>query len=139
MVRELHLKMYPVTVLLMTDYEEVRRFHEHFGIEFEEYGGAFVAPFEIPGAGRFLLLGFRNYENALKDSILVHEIVHMKNFIMEFTGVLHDFENDEPEAYLTMYLYELLKHVIRHGDAEEIHLNSALPEIIKGTAKSDSV
>ncbi len=33
-----------------------------------------------------------------------HEAVHVVNRIYEFSGIKHDFKNDEPQAYLTGWI-----------------------------------
>lgn len=38
--------------------------------------------------------------------IIAHEIVHLKNFIYQDKGIDLDRYNDEPEAYLTGWLYK---------------------------------
>jgi len=35
---------------------------------------------------------------------VAHECIHIKNRIFEHTDILHDFKNDEPEAYLVGWL-----------------------------------
>jgi hypothetical protein len=45
----------------------------------------------------------------LKSEIIVHEVVHLVNFI--FRDIQHEtsHENDEPQAYLTQWLYKKIK------------------------------
>lgn len=33
-----------------------------------------------------------------------HEAIHIKNMIYQYSGIKHDFNNDEPEAYLTGWI-----------------------------------
>lgn len=52
---------------------------------------------------------FRNYIMAFEYSegtIIAHEIVHLKNYIYQDTGIELDRYNDEPEAYLTGWLFD---------------------------------
>ena len=37
---------------------------------------------------------------------IAHEVTHLVNFIFEDRGVELDFKNDEPQAYLTGYLFD---------------------------------
>ena len=43
------------------------------------------------------------------DDIVVHECVHLCNFILNDFGVLLDPDNDEPMAYLIQYLFNEVK------------------------------
>jgi hypothetical protein len=45
-------------------------------------------------------------------SSIVHEVVHVKNYICLWCGAELDMENDEPEAYLTGYLFEQIYEFI---------------------------
>lgn len=53
---------------------------------------------------------FRHFVVAFTDkkhlSNIAHEIVHLKNHIFKTIGAQVDFDNDEPEAYLTGYLFD---------------------------------
>lgn len=55
---------------------------------------------------------FRHFIVAFTDkdhlSNIAHEIVHLKNYIFKTIGARLDFDNDEPEAYLTGYLFDLI-------------------------------
>lgn len=35
---------------------------------------------------------------------IAHEVTHIKNMVMVHAGIKHDFNNDEPEAYLVGWL-----------------------------------
>lgn len=48
----------------------------------------------------------------LTDGIIVHECVHLVNFIYSHIGVELDINNDEHQAYLTQYIYEQIKKVV---------------------------
>lgn len=37
---------------------------------------------------------------------IAHEAIHIKNAVMKHSGIKHDFDNDEPEAYLTGWISE---------------------------------
>ncbi len=39
-------------------------------------------------------------------SNIAHEIVHLKNYIFKDCAIALDYENDEPEAYLTGWLFD---------------------------------
>lgn len=55
---------------------------------------------------------FRHFVVAFTDkkhlSNIVHEIVHLKNHIFKTIGAQSDFDNDEYEAYLSGYLFDLI-------------------------------
>ena len=47
-----------------------------------------------------------NNDGNCKLSQVVHECVHIKNFMFECLGINLDINNDELEAYTVQYLYE---------------------------------
>jgi len=55
---------------------------------------------------------YRHYVVAFTDkdhlSNIAHEIVHLKNYIFKTIGAQLDFDNDEAEAYLTGYLFDVI-------------------------------
>ena len=63
--------------------------------------------FKIPGAYREIGVAFDEYEDM---SIMVHEAVHIVNFIFEECGVKLDTINDEAQAYLTAWIFNQIKN-----------------------------
>jgi hypothetical protein len=49
--------------------------------------------------------------------IIAHEVVHIVNIIFKDCGVKLDLDNDEPQAYLTGYIF---KEIIKFIDYETI-------------------
>lgn len=45
-------------------------------------------------------------------TIIAHEIVHLKNYIFQDKGIELDKFNDEPEAYLTGWLYKQINNFL---------------------------
>ena len=113
---KLLLNTYPARVILCTSYEETTRLYASFGLEFTRKGAAFVEPLNCSNTGQFYVVGFANYQMALDNDILVHELIHLKNLISSNAGVINDPDNDEPEAYYYMYLFNTLSRAIRHDD-----------------------
>lgn len=54
-------------------------------------------------------------ENGVKDSVIVHEIVHVKNCLYFLCGMELDCKNDEPEAYLCGWLAENIFKFFKNG------------------------
>lgn len=56
--------------------------------------------------------GHRDYVVSFTDkdhlSNITHEVTHIKNFLFRDIGAQIDFEKDEPEAYLSGYLFDLI-------------------------------
>ena len=50
----------------------------------------------------------------LSDGIIVHECVHLVNFLYSHIGAELDINNDEHQAYLTQYIYEQIKNIINN-------------------------
>ena len=44
-----------------------------------------------------------------KNSIIVHEAVHIVNYIFEHNGIEPDLHNDEAQAYLTGWIFEQIE------------------------------
>jgi hypothetical protein len=47
-----------------------------------------------------------------KGTIIAHEIVHLKNYIYQDCSIELDRFNDEPEAYLTGWLFEQIETIL---------------------------
>ncbi len=63
---------------------------------------------------RHIIVAFRE-----KDlSVVAHEIVHIKNYILLGIGANLDLNNDEFEAYLTMYLFDKIYNFLNKINAE---------------------
>lgn len=45
-------------------------------------------------------------------NIIAHEIVHLKNYIYQDKGIELDRFNDEPEAYLTGWLFKQIETIL---------------------------
>ena len=63
-------------------------------------------------------IGYRNricfyYLKSVNDKTLVHESVHLANFIIDRCLIYSIPQNDEIQAYLTAYIYENLRGKIK--------------------------
>jgi len=47
-------------------------------------------------------------------TIIAHEIVHLKNYIYQDKGIELDRFNDEPEAYLTGWLFDQINNFLKN-------------------------
>lgn len=47
-------------------------------------------------------------------TIIAHEIVHLKNYIYQDKGIELDKFNDEPEAYLSGWLFEQIQTILNN-------------------------
>lgn len=121
MLRELRLAQYPCTVILSTSTRETQEVYQAFGLEAPNDANAYCQTLIMEGQGDFYFLHFNDYETALDDTILVHELIHLKNMILTSRGVQLDPANDEPEAYYFMYLFETIRDIIRHEDLPEVY------------------
>lgn len=45
-------------------------------------------------------------------AVIVHEVVHIVNFIFKSCGVKLDIDNDEPQAYLTSWLFNEISELL---------------------------
>lgn len=131
MIRELNLKMYPAAIIVSTSADETNSLREGWGLEPIDSGhAAFVQPLEVEfiggGTGQVFHLAFQSHETALDKSIVAHECIHLKNQICEYMGIIIDPTNDEPEAYLFGYLFDLINDTVRFSERDEI-----LPEVVE--------
>lgn len=53
------------------------------------------------------------FRKNVDDSIIVHECIHIVNFIFKISNVYLDVDNDETQAYLTQYIFKELKKIIK--------------------------
>jgi len=67
--------------------------------------------------GVCILLNFNNnYGAKISYGTIAHEAVHAASFILDSRGVVPDFNNDEPQAYLVEYIVnEIIKFVKAKG------------------------
>lgn len=55
--------------------------------------------------GFFIILNFNNqYDARITNGTIAHEALHATNFILKNRGVIEDFNNDEPQAYLLEWI-----------------------------------
>lgn len=75
--------------------------------------GAFVFTEIIKGGHKFSIVLKPNASNGY----IVHESVHLCSNIYDIHGIKPDIHNDEPQAYLTEWLYEQIEKVLlRHRE-----------------------
>lgn len=81
-----------------------------FGLDVGEYVYAHAFYDRIRENGKlyscsFLIANRENIYARFTYGTLAHEVVHIAGFILDRAGVRADFNNDEPFAYLTEYIY----------------------------------
>ncbi len=52
-------------------------------------------------------------QSSFSEGTVAHEAIHVKNLVMVHAGVKHDFNNDEPEAYMTEQIVDAIYKVWR--------------------------
>lgn len=62
----------------------------------------------VPNKFSHYIMGFEYSDG----TIIAHEIVHLKNYIYQDTNIELDRFNDEPEAYLTGWLFEQINNFL---------------------------
>lgn len=85
-------------VVLDNDLSYVERKYGTMSLSF--YGAVTM---RVPDGYKEYLVAFTDKEHL---SNIVHEIVHLKNYIYEDAGVVLDLVNDEHEAYLSGWLFD---------------------------------
>lgn len=56
----------------------------------------------------FLVFDTSRTNGEILAEVATHEAIHAKNYVMSHHGLLHSFDNDEAEAYLTGYIVKLI-------------------------------
>lgn len=51
-----------------------------------------------------------------QEGIIAHEVVHLVNYIFKDRGVELDVDNDEPQAYLTGWLYNKIDNFLNQNN-----------------------
>lgn len=82
--------------------------NEKYGTEpLTNYGGiAMRNPYRF---GHYIVS--LTYKNG---SIIAHEVVHLVNYIFQDRGIELDRNNDEPQAYLTGWLFEQIDNFLKN-------------------------
>ena len=79
---------------------------------FEDLG---ALTFESDLKYRHIIVAFNDASDL---SIVAHEIVHIKNYIFLRIGATVDLNNDEPEAYLTGWLFNQINDLLKKFRSE---------------------
>lgn len=58
-------------------------------------------------------------EEPIKTKIIVHEIVHLVNYIFERLGLELNTRNDEPQAYITGWVFEQVEQFLNKDKKHE--------------------
>ena len=89
-----------LTIILDKDLKYVEK--EYKTVSLDNYGAVTLTHQDNP---RHFIVAFTDKKHL---SNIAHEIVHLKNYIFKTIGGQLDFDNDEPEAYLTGYLFDVI-------------------------------
>lgn len=63
------------------------------------------------------------YKKDIDIGVLVHECVHIVNFIFNTVGVKLDSDNDEHQAYYTQFVFEALHKLLIKAEAKNLTKN----------------
>lgn len=87
-----------IYIVLTDDWEKVnKRFHTKISKNY----GAVTFEFDDPSHRIYMVFNTNHY----KLKYLVHECVHVVNWTFQHAGVKIDYNNDEPQAYFTGWLF----------------------------------
>lgn len=89
---------YQLTMIYNKNIDEVAKQHK-----LTLYYDYSALTFEDDVKHRHIIVAFSDAKDL---SVVAHEIVHIKNYIFLRIGANLDLNNDEFEAYLTMYLFD---------------------------------
>lgn len=100
MRKEFKVPIYNSHVILFTDVT-VEEMCSEFGAEpVKGYNGAVFEQEDENGIISYVIV----LEKTDDLGIIAHECLHVTNYILRNAGVYPDFTNDEPQAYLLMWL-----------------------------------
>lgn len=61
----------------------------------------------------YIILNTKHPFHKIKHSTIAHECVHAANMTLHHVGVFPDFQNDEAQAYLVEYIYNIVHDFIK--------------------------
>ena len=93
-----------LTIILDKDLSYVTK--KYKTIDLSNYGAVTM---RIPNKHSEYIIAFEYSEG----SIIAHEVTHLVNYIFKDKGVELDLNNDEPQAYLTGWLFKMIEKAIR--------------------------
>lgn len=96
-----------IYVVLTDDWEKVNK---RFNTNIKKTHGAVTFEFEEPSHRVYMAFN----KNHFQLKYLVHECVHVVNWTFQYAGVKIDYNNDEPQAYFTGWLFnEAYKFLVK--------------------------
>jgi len=99
-------------VILKGDMKDIYQFFK-YGTEPNEFDAFVTQRTDKEGYTTYYVC----FNEGLKSHVIAHEVVHLVNAIFRDRYVKLDLNNDEPQAYLTGYLFEkILKYYYRNKD-----------------------
>lgn len=100
---------FSLTIILTKDLNEVVKKYKLNG----EFGNFGALTFENKSKHRHYVVAFTDASHL---SNIAHEIVHIKNYIFHGINAKIDLYNDEPEAYLTGWLFDKIYYFLKQQE-----------------------
>lgn len=108
-----------VTLILSNDQDRVWKIFDWATEKNELFARALQGPYNKKESRWVIILNLNHSKSKLTHGTISHECLHVVNFIMDYKGVVSDYNNDEPECYLLQYMvnkvYDFVKkHNMMH-------------------------
>ena len=113
---EIDIPIYPFRFWIITtdDFKKANEKYLSSDLEFNDHEHEAYAFFD-PQKDGSTIIGVMFKEGELAYSIIVHEMVHVVNYIFHFASVKPDLDNDETQAYLSQWVFEtIIKTLKKH-------------------------
>jgi hypothetical protein len=105
-----------LVLIISNDTEKVKKYLPNFG---DRNVYAHTCYYDWKGYGSFfIVLNFDNDYRKLYHGTVTHESIHAANMIANDRGVIADFNNDEPLAYLSEWIAD---EVYKFADSKGFH------------------
>jgi hypothetical protein len=103
-VAEIPLYRGKLVVLISNDINAIREWLPD--IEFERLYAHCITGEHGDVRAVFIILNFDNEFRQMYNGCIAHEAIHAVNAVLEYAGVIADFNNDEPTAYLLEWMVD---------------------------------
>lgn len=94
-------------------YIDIDLFHQRIFLTSEDDANKYCEDIDLSLYEALAYIGYRKrisfYTTTNRDDVLVHESIHLANFIIDRCGLYSTPQYDETLAYLTQYIYKKLK------------------------------
>lgn len=104
-IKTINIPIYQCKLTLILDKDLSYIVKKYNTIDLSDYGAVTM---RVPNKHSEYIIAFEYTEG----SIIAHELVHLINYIFEDKHISLDIKNDEPQAYLTGWLFKQIDNFL---------------------------